>query len=406
MKSLYNMLFLPFIFVFCFSLQAMEVKVLLATFQQGDTFTLSASEGFVLKDPVSHNALKLEDTCKKFNLECRADGMYVDSKRLFKEKIIFEPYGAACTYDGQKYWGYFLIRKIEEKYLLINVVPLEEYVFSVLKTESWPGWPLEMNKVMAIITRTYCLHHIMLSYQKKLPYHIRNSNHHQTYQGVHNCAIAKKAVDDTKGLFVSYKGLPILAMFDCCCGGVVPGNIEGSINFKKAPYLGRDYACTYCKYSKVFNWSTTYSLDQFMDLVQEEVPFIIHDIKDVKVTEVDKAGLVRKVAIRTSDRTIELNSDQMYRLSSKIKSSLFTINKKGKKVVIKGKGFGHHIGLCQWGAREMVRLEYAYKQILEFYYPETDLMRFVEGKGSGKAKGGLCQDIKGILSEVQLRSLA
>ena len=302
MKSLFKMFFLSLVFVICSSLHAMEVKVLLKTFQPGDSFSIGSGEGFVLKDPVSHNSLVLEDGRKKFDLTCSDEGIYLDGKRLFKENIIFQPYGKSCSYDHEKYWGYFLVTKYDNKYFLINVVPLEEYVLSVLKTESVPGWPLEVNKVIAIITRTYCLHHIMLSYQKKLPYHIRNSNHHQTYQGVHTCEVSKQAVEDTKGLFVAYKGLPILAMFDSCCGGVIPGNIEGSIDFKKAPYLGRDYACTYCKYAKVFNWGVTYSIDEFITMIQELAPFIIHDIKDITVIERDKAGLIKKILITTTGK--------------------------------------------------------------------------------------------------------
>ena len=104
---------------------------------------------------------------------------------------------------------------------------------------------------------------------------------------------------------------------------------------------------------------------------------------------------------------INLTADQMYRLSNKIKSYVYKITKKGKKIIFKGKGFGHHIGLCQWGAREMVRVGFDYREILSFYYPDTDLMRFVEDSQRGVSiKGGLCQDIKGILSAVQLRSRA
>ncbi len=405
MKSLFKIYVIPCLFVFSFSLSAMEVKVLLASFKDGEC-VLSAQKGFVLQDPVSRNGLQQEDGRKKFALECRQDGVYLDGKRLFKEKIIFKPYGDSCSYDGNKYWGYFLIKKVEDKYLLINVVPLEEYVLSVLKTESLPGWPLEINKVFAIITRTYCLHHIMLSYQKKLPYHIRNSNHHQTYQGIHNCSISKQAVDETKGLFVSYKGMPILAMFDCCCGGIIPADIEGSIDFKKAPYLGRTYACTYCKNAQPFHWSVSYSIDDFISLIQEEASFIVRGIKNIEVIDEDNAGLVKKILITTPTEELMLSADQIYRLSSKIRSYAYTIAKKGKKIVFKGKGFGHHIGLCQWGAREMVRRGFTYKQILSFYYPGTDLMRFVDGTERYNKKGGICQDIKGILSEVQLRSLA
>ncbi len=58
-----------------------------------------------------------------------------------------------------------------------------------------------------------------------------------------------------------------------------------------------------------------------------------------------------------------------------IKSFCFNIKKKSGKIIFNGRGFGHHLGLCQWGAREMVRDGWDYKQILAFYYPSTNFMR-------------------------------
>ena len=406
MKFLYNFFF-GILFLCSFNLRAQfNVKVLLGSQEQGSC-TIYSKNGFIFKDPSTGKPFKTSNISPEINLDYRTDGVYLEGKKLFSKSLLFEPIDGYASYNDQHYDGSFLIQKSDDKYCLINSVPLEEYVLSVLKTESWPGWPVEVNKAFAIMTRSYVLHQIMLSHQKKLPYDVRNSNHHQTYTGVHSCAISKRAVDETKGLFLAYKNLPILAMFDICCGGVIPADIEGVVDFKKAPYLARDYACTYCKNAKPFRWIAEYSLADFIDMVQLEAPFIIKDIKDVKVLQTDSAGLIKKVAIKTMPQEINLTADQMYRLSNKIKSYVYKITKKGKKIIFKGKGFGHHIGLCQWGAREMVRVGFDYREILSFYYPDTDLMRFVEDSQRGVSiKGGLCQDIKGILSAVQLRSRA
>ena len=57
--------------------------------------------------------------------------------------------------------------------ILLIFLDLESYVFSVLKTESWPGWPLEINKVMAVVCRTYVLHHILTPRTTKSLYHVK-----------------------------------------------------------------------------------------------------------------------------------------------------------------------------------------------------------------------------------------
>jgi stage II sporulation protein D len=60
---------------------------------------------------------------------------------------------------------------------------------------------------------------------------------------------------------------------------------------------------------------------------------------------------------------------------SKVRSFCFEIAVNANQVIFQGKGIGHHMGLCQWGAREMVRQGYDYKAILNFYYPDTHFMR-------------------------------
>lgn len=360
-----------------FCIQAMPVHVLLDEKKAGDAqgWTLTSSKGFGLRDRSTHRALTLKGTRNSFVLECRKDGVYHEGTKLLTNNMLFEPINGVVRCNGKRYQGAFYIQRDKNSYYLINILPLEDYVFSVLKTESWPGWPLEVNKVFAIACRSYLLHQLLTSRAQKLPYHIKNTNHHQTYTGMHDCPVIAQAVQETQGIFLGYQGKPILAMFDCCCGGVVPASIEGSVDFKKAPYLGRDYACTFCKNCKIFKWSISYDLDQFIDLIQEGSSTIIHDIKDVKVSRKDKAGLVKGVTVTTPRGLVAFGAQQMYRLFKEVKSYCFAITKKGKKVTLSGQGYGHHVGLCQWGAREMVNRGFDHQKILAFYYPETAFMK-------------------------------
>lgn len=369
-----------FIFsLFCFLLtpfytEAVPVRVLLGQKKKG-SWSISSAKGFVLRDRITDRALTLKGTRHTFNLECRPTGVYLENKKLFSDNILFEPIDGITCFNGKKYEGAFYIQKDKNFYLFINILPLEDYIFSVLKTESWPGWPLEVNKVFAVACRTYFLHRFVSSQLQDAIYHIKNTNHHQTYSGFHECPIIRQAVHETRGLFLGHEGKPILAMFDCCCGGVIPAHIDGKVDFVKAPYLSRTYACTFCKSCKIFNWSATYDVEHFIDLLQEGSSGIIHDVHNVKISHKDKAGLVRHVSVKTPRGLFAFGAHQMYKLLKEVKSYCFSISKKGKKVTLKGKGYGHHIGLCQWGAREMVRRGFDHKKILSFYYPNTKFMR-------------------------------
>ncbi|MFT6765556.1 MAG: stage II sporulation protein D [Alteromonas naphthalenivorans] len=352
---------------------ATPVRVLLDQKKTG-TWRLSARRGFRLRDRTTDRELTLKQTRNILTLTCKPDGVYLDNKKLCVDNMLFEPIDGIVQFGSGVYEGAFYLQKDKQRYLLINILPLENYVYSVLKTESWPGWPLEVNKVMAIASRTYLLHRLFSSRIQDNHYHIKNTNYHQTYTGMHDCPVIRQAVHETRDVFLSHEGKPILAMFDSCCGGIAPSSITGMIDFKKAPYLERSYKCHYCRSCKLFTWSALYELDHFIDLLQEGTNTIIHDIKTVKVTQ-KKAGFVKDIQINTLRGLLAFDSQDFYRLFKEVKSYSFSVKKQGTKIAVNGKGYGHHIGLCQWGAREMVNKGFNYKKILEFYYPKTTFMK-------------------------------
>ncbi len=372
MKFLYNigLLFL----LGTSSLDAVFVRVLLEE-TTCQTWVISNPEGMVVRDGVTKKEIPLKATFFEFDISVNKNNIHINSCLFERTQLWIEPLGKqACAVNGQPYDGRLLLVRSQNSWLLMSVVGLEEYVFSVLKTESWPGWPLEVQKVLAIASRSYVLYQLLTAREKKLAYHIRNTNHHQTYTGSHGCPVIRQAVKETERVFLGYNGKPILAMFDCCCGGIIPAKSAKLVDFKKAPYLARDYACTYCKTCKLYSWSASYSLEQLRQLVQEVHDAMIHDIKDIHVDHHDDAGLVKKIALKTKKNTITLTAQQLYKALKDIKSHCYAISKRGATVTFTGRGYGHHVGLCQWGARTMVDEGWDYQDILMFYYPGTQFM--------------------------------
>ncbi len=277
---------------------------------------------------------------------------------------------------GNSYLGSLQIVRDNQKVMIINSVPIEDYLVSVLRDEGWPGWSLEVNKVLAIACRTYLVSKIMKSRALQLPYHIKNSVHHQTYKGQHRKVYEKlkTAVKETHNVFLAYEGQPIEAMFDSCCGGIIPANIAG-YDFKKHPYLARTKPCNYCKSAWIYSWDVQYTQAEMKELLAK------HDIKvskiiDVKIMKRDKAGLVEQLCISTPERKIMISGKKAYSIFPKVHSFSFSVSKKDKRFAFKGKGYGHHMGLCQWGAMNMVKDGYDYQRVLQFYYPGTTFMQF------------------------------
>lgn len=331
-----------------------------------------SDQGFVIahsnKDPQ-----KIQSPKSELHITAKKGELHANGKRFVGTKMLIAPKSGHIEFGGNTYQGIFNIIIEKKKVLIINSVDVEDYIFAVVRSESWPNWPLEVNKVFAIACRSYVIAMCMRAKKTGLPYHIRNTNKHQKYDGFHTCPIIRRAIDETRGVFLAYDQVPIIAMFDSCCGGVIPAHVA-HMNFDDAPYLARDYACTHCERCKIYSWETSIALAEFENMLKNKKKKI-GKVRSVKVAKKDKAGLVREVTVRDSKKTLKLTGKEMYSLIKDVKSYCFTVTKNYDTIEIKGRGYGHHVGLCQWGAREMVRDGWDYKSILEFYYPGTEFMK-------------------------------
>lgn len=350
-----------------------RVRVLLQEIENGKpiAWKIGAPAGVIVIDPEAKTKTRID--VREIVISSQKNCFLLNGVRFDQKKLYLCPISGNLKVDGKEYHGSLLIARDAQAHFLINSLDIEDYVCSVLRTESWPGWPLEVNKVFAIASRSYVIGVILNNKANTLPYHVKNTNKHQTYSGVHANPVLKEAVDQTKGIFLIHDKKPIVAMFDSCCGGVIPSRIHG-VNFDHAPYLARDYACTYCKDCRVYNWTAQYPLDHIENLFKKEHKQL-KKIHHIKVAKTDKAGLVQQVNVRQGKRNFMIPGKRVYSMLDKVKSHFFEIALDNNTIIINGKGIGHHLGLCQWGAREMVRLGFDYKAILSFYYPGTTFMK-------------------------------
>lgn len=373
------------LFFFCFFLAATkqcQVRVLLEErdHYNGMLWVIESPQGFLLTDPAdAERTTTITDSCLTIAF---LDGLlWLNGKKLLDDRVKIDAIDHHLTVNGLSYQGSLIIvaDSAEKKLFLINKVHLEDYVFSVVRWESWPGWPLEFNKAFAITCRTYVLQKIMAARSAKkkknapILYDIKATNIHQTYKGIDACEHIRQAVQETAGLIMTHKKKPIIAMYDACCGGIIPAHSK-SMDFRDAPYLARKHACTHCKDFKIFNWTRSYDIDQFSQMVQKDNKRI-RKLTDIKVSKKDTAGLVQEVRVKLGNSWTTLTGKKVYSLCKHIKSFCFSITKKDNKIIFDGKGFGHHIGLCQWGASRMIKDGADHRQVLDFYYPGVTVMK-------------------------------
>lgn len=328
-------------------------------------------KGFVVTHGVQKK-VKKKIYNSRIKIVVRKRLIFCNGKRVVRP-LRLSSRGGCIKFNDVAYDGDFLIMPYKDTVVCINRVELEDYVTAVLKTESWPGWPLEVNKVFAIACRTYVMYKKLESRASKCPYHVKNSNAHQTYKGKHDVIVLKDAVKQTQGMILGFKNKPILAMFDCCCGGIIPAHIA-DFDFSKAPYLARTYACTHCAKSSLYSWKVSYE-HALIEAVIKNHTQEISRLFDIHVIEKDKAGLATRVRLRGPKVHVTFSGKKLYSMLKDVKSFYFDIEKKSDTIIFTGRGFGHHLGLCQWGARQMVRDGWGYKSILRFYYPGVYFMQ-------------------------------
>lgn len=298
---------------------------------------------------------------------------------LMKSSVLYvEQNEGYIQFNEKLYKGGFLVIKDNQKVLLINTVDLEEYIYAVVRSESWPGWPLEVNKVFAISCRSYALSIMNEAERAKRAYHVKDTNAHQRYNlyGEHQNSTVRKAVESTKGLCLTYKDMPILAMFDSCCGGIIPAHTNAFNFTEQTLYLARQYPCTFCKKTALYAWRVSYDITTFEKIIAERALHAL-PLKKVRAHNVDKAGIVKELVIEGHKKSIKLSTRWLSTVAKDIKSSCFSVERRGEKLVFKGNGLGHLVGLCQWGAWQMVKEGWDYKSILRYYYPSTTLKRLL-----------------------------
>ena len=348
------------------------VRALIHELLPQENLTLTSEAGFILFDPLQPDK-KRESATSLLTIIQKQNTLWINERAYNQEHLQIISKEGTIGINGSYFHGSLSLIKKPDRTLVINLVDLEEYVYSVLKTESWPGWPVEVNKVFAIASRTYAMAMMKQANIGKQPYHVKNTNAHQTYQGIHSSLTIRAAVEQTRGMFLIHNNEPALTMFDSCCGGIIPAHID-EFDFEKAPYLARTYPCLHCKRCWIYSWKKELSISDFSKQVEK----LLHKpafINDVKISKKDKAGLVQEIQIKHGKEQSYIHGKSFYKAMKEIKSFCYNVHRKKDTLIFSGRGFGHHLGICQWGAREMVRDGWPFKRILDFYYPGTRLMK-------------------------------
>jgi stage II sporulation protein D (peptidoglycan lytic transglycosylase) len=274
--------------------------------------------------------------------------------------------------NGRDYAGRLgLIRNGDGLLAVVNEVPLEDYLVGVLRAESSERWPLEALRAQAIVSRTYAAYHRMLNADK--PYHIVASTAHQQFVGVvATTSPIWIAVQETRGQVLRWEGELFPAFYHTNSGGYTedPRTVFAARNM---PGL-RPVVCPMAAGSPHYQWSLDVRLVDLGDTLRRN-GIDVGAIRGVEVSERTASLRATTVTVRGTARTQRLRGNDFRRMVGydTLKSTLFAVAVDGELARFSGRGYGHGVGLCQWGAKGMAEQGSTARDILAFYYPGARL---------------------------------
>jgi stage II sporulation protein D len=262
-----------------------------------------------------------------------------------------------------------LVRK-DKGFLVINQVDMEEYVKGVVPSEVSSAWHPEMLKAQAVAARTYALYQQKLSAARE--YDVAATVQDQVYRGKQGVdAAILRAVEETRGLVVTFQDAPIYAAFSSTAAGLT----EDATNVwsKEYPYL-KGVECPFDLMSPYFQWKSSFKIDTLEQNLREQ-GFPVGTIATITPLSFSRGGRVATLRVLHSDGELVLRGEELRKLVGYtiIPSTQFAIESIGQDVVLSGYGAGHAVGMCQWGAKELAELGYPFSMILRYYYPGTEL---------------------------------
>lgn len=291
--------------------------------------------------------------------------------------IIFIPYLVVTFFikdDSIKFYysSNMNIRVKRESTNLIEEVPFEDYVVGVLAGEMPVNFEIEALKAQAVAARTYVMKKMEANYKEDYDVvdtvvnqvYISDQELREKWANEYESKInkIKQAVAETKGEYLTYDGKVIEALFFSTSVGKTENSEE--IFSKALPYLRSVDSSWDEEVSPVFNDSFEFSLQEFYDRLNLEYS----ETLSFKINKTTSTGRVKEATINGKVFT----GSKIFSLLN-IRSTFFDINQVGNNIIITTKGYGHGVGMSQYGALAMAKRGYSYREILSYYYQGTKL---------------------------------
>jgi len=303
--------------------------------------------------------------------ECRAlpaaGGKQTICGREYPGTVVFSPKFRFMSVNGRLFRGKIESIRSEKGLTAVNDLHIEEYVRGVINKEIMPGWHIEAKKAQPVLARTYAVHKKVLRPRSAL-FDLEPTVLDQVYGGLEKEDVtANQAVAETRGEVLVFNDLPAEVYFHSTCGGHTASAKE--VWGRDIPYLV-SVPCDYCKGSSLYRWSRVLDAREVSKKL-ESAGYPVGTIKKIAV----ERGATRVATVIVNSVRIEVNQFRKAVGFMTIYSNDFSVSLSGNSLTFSGRGFGHGVGVCQYGMAALAEKGKDWRAILRYYLPGIEMRK-------------------------------
>lgn len=345
--------------------------------ENAKTVQITVKGGYVVRSLPDLVVLKKGERLVNAPLAVTSRGIRLDKQEWLSHGIRIEPANDRDLYlNKRRFRGAVdIIRDPKKGSLnLVNRLSVESYLYGVLHHEVAPWWPMSALKAQAVAARTYALYQMRVS--RAFDYDLKSGTSSQVYGGsTIERARTNRAVDLTAGqvLVNDLKLFP--AYFHATCAGTTAAADE-LWKIRLGPLSGK-VKCAFCRFSPHFGWQARVPLAEIEEKMTKNGRASGRILKIEPVSQTP-SGRVGSLRITGTDReTVVAAKDlRIWIGGDRIRSTSFTVSVRDDAAEFRGKGWGHGVGLCQWGSFGQSLVGSDYRKILQFYYPGSKIAAY------------------------------
>jgi len=302
------------------------------------------------------------------DIELKGDLISIAGLRDGLTSVVFAPQDGVFVLNGRARRGSLLVEvKGADGLSATELVDVEDYVRGVVPTEMPWYWPSEALKAQAVAARTFCLHRAFAIDARRHYLTLRD----MAYGGVsQERAHSDLAVKETQGQVLTYAGKLFPSYFHTCCGGGT-SDAKSVFEHHAVPPL-HGVPCSWCKDSPHYKWEARIAADELASRLA--LPDIAR-IATIRPEGIDAVGRYHQVLINGKTK-MSAGEFRMAVGSHKLRSTMFSVRARGAEFEFSGRGWGHGVGMCQWGARKLAKEAKSWREILTHYYPGALVTEF------------------------------